>query len=95
MFQYFLKVVSTRFVTLKGHTISTHQYSVTQYERDLSTGNKPGPDELGHQNQHGYAGVPGVFVNYEVRCITTARLTRRSRRCWSSTEKLGSRSRTS
>ena len=67
MFQYFLKVVSTSFVTLKGHTISTHQYSVTQYERDLSGGNKPGPDELGHQNQHGYAGVPGVFVNYEVR----------------------------
>ncbi|GAA99605.1 uncharacterized protein L969DRAFT_86871 [Mixia osmundae IAM 14324] len=66
MFQYFVKVVSTKFKTLDGRTLSSHQYSVTQYERDLSKGNKPGKDEDGHQTSHGYAGVPGLFFNYEI-----------------------------
>jgi len=34
MFQYFLKVVSTQFEFLDGRELKTHQYSVTQYERD-------------------------------------------------------------
>lgn len=34
MFQYFLKVVSTKFTFLDGRELKTHQYSVTQYERD-------------------------------------------------------------
>lgn len=62
MFQYFLKVVSTQFGLLDGRQVKTHQYSVTQYERDLSTGAKA-KDDLGHQTSHGYAGVPGVFFN--------------------------------
>ncbi|KAG0146743.1 hypothetical protein CROQUDRAFT_656907 [Cronartium quercuum f. sp. fusiforme G11] len=66
MFQYFLKVVGTEFQLLNGRKIKTHQYSVTQYERDLSKGNRPGQDELGHQTSHGYAGVPGLFFNYEI-----------------------------
>ncbi|CAD6576591.1 MAG: hypothetical protein CYPHOPRED_006042 [Cyphobasidiales sp. Tagirdzhanova-0007] len=66
MFQYFLKVVSTKFETLKSsQTLSTHQYSVTSYERDLSTGNAP-TKESGHSTSHGFAGVPGVFFSYEI-----------------------------
>jgi len=34
MFQYFVKVVSTQFGFLDGRELKTHQYSVTQYERD-------------------------------------------------------------
>lgn len=63
MFQYFLKVVGTEFHLLNGRVVKTHQYSVTQYERDLSKSSKPGADELGHQTSHGYAGVPGLFFN--------------------------------
>ena len=64
--QYFLKVVSTKFVTLSREELSTHQYSVTEYERDLNKGNQPGKDDLGHQTSHGYAGVPGLFFSYEI-----------------------------
>ncbi|GAA5982498.1 hypothetical protein JCM10908_006673 [Rhodotorula pacifica] len=65
MFQYFLKVVSTRFQFLDGRELNTHQYSVTQYERDLSN-NKAVEKQGGHQTMHGYAGTPGVFFNYEI-----------------------------
>ncbi|KAL8279228.1 hypothetical protein RQP46_008265 [Phenoliferia psychrophenolica] len=65
MFQYFLKVVSTHFTFLDGRELNTHQYSVTQYERDLS-GSRTGKDAEGHQTTHGYAGVPGLFFNYEI-----------------------------
>jgi len=65
MFQYFLKVVSTRFQTLSQNTLATHQYSVTSYERDLNTGNAP-QKEGGHSTSHGFAGVPGVFFSYEI-----------------------------
>lgn len=62
MFQYFLKVVSTRFETLSKNVLATHQYSVTSYERDLNTGNQP-VKEAGHSTSHGFAGVPGVFFS--------------------------------
>ncbi|GAA6017482.1 hypothetical protein JCM10207_008242 [Rhodosporidiobolus poonsookiae] len=65
MFQYFLKVVSTKFQFLDGRELNTHQYSVTQYERDLAN-NKPVDNRGGHQTMHGYAGVPGLFFNYEI-----------------------------
>ncbi|GAA5902473.1 hypothetical protein JCM6882_002762 [Rhodosporidiobolus microsporus] len=65
MFQYFLKVVSTRFQFLDGRELNTHQYSVTEYERDLSS-NKPVDNRGGHQTMHGYAGIPGLFFNYEI-----------------------------
>ncbi|KAK4684907.1 endoplasmic reticulum-Golgi intermediate compartment protein 3, partial [Tremellales sp. Uapishka_1] len=66
MFQYFLKVVGTQFVYLNGDEIPTHQYSVTQYERDLRKGNMPGKDGHGHMTSHGQMGVPGVYFNYEI-----------------------------
>lgn len=62
MFQYFLKVVSTRFETIDQKVLATHQYSVTSYERDLSQGNAP-TKEGGHTTTHGFAGVPGVFFS--------------------------------
>ncbi|KAL7419636.1 ER-derived vesicles protein erv46 [Cryptotrichosporon argae] len=64
--EYFVKVVSTEFVTLAGEQIPSHQYSVTQYERDLRKGNAPGKDAHGHMTSHGMMGVPGVFINYEI-----------------------------
>ncbi|WVQ79012.1 hypothetical protein IAT38_001104 [Cryptococcus sp. DSM 104549] len=66
MFQYFLKVVGTNFVSLDGEETPSHQYSVTQYERDLRAGNAPGKDSHGHMTSHGVMGVPGVFFNYEI-----------------------------
>lgn len=62
MFQYFLKVVSTRFETMSKNVLATHQYSVTSYERDLNAGNAPA-QEAGHSTSHGFAGVPGVFFS--------------------------------
>ena len=41
--------MSTELITLSGEVLKTHQYSVTEYERDLSQGNKPGKDDHGHQ----------------------------------------------
>ncbi|KAG7088312.1 hypothetical protein E1B28_012322 [Marasmius oreades] len=68
MFQYFLKVVSTQFRTLDGKIINTHQYSVTQFERDLEEGNQ-GDTPQGIHLQHGVAGVPGAFFNFEISPI--------------------------
>ncbi|CDZ97188.1 COPII vesicle protein [Phaffia rhodozyma] len=66
MFQYFLKVVSTKFESLKGEITPAHQYSVTSYERDMSGGGGAAKDSTGHMTAHGMAGVPGVFFNYEI-----------------------------
>jgi hypothetical protein len=68
MFQYFLKVVSTQFRTLSEWIINTHQYSTTQFGRDLAKGNKEN-NQLGLQIGHGASGVPGVFFNYDISPI--------------------------
>ena len=68
MFQYFLKVVSTQFRTLSEWVINTHQYSTTQFGRDLAKGNKEN-NQLGLQVAHGASGVPGVFFNYDISPI--------------------------
>jgi len=68
MFQYFLKVVSTQFRTISEWVINTHQYSTTQFGRDLAKGNKEG-NQLGLQVSHGASGVPGVFLNYDISPI--------------------------
>lgn len=72
----FLKVVSTTFQYLNGDEIQSHQYSVTQYERDLTKGNQPQRDEHGRTSfgrscskltscidmtSHSVMGMPGVF----------------------------------
>jgi len=65
MFQYFLKVVSTRFELLDGQKINTHQYSATHFERDLTKGFSEKTSE-GVQVSHMNSGAPGVFINYEI-----------------------------
>ncbi|RIB15031.1 endoplasmic reticulum vesicle transporter-domain-containing protein [Gigaspora rosea] len=61
MFQYFLKVVSTHFYFLNETVIYTNQYSVTQFERDLT-----GKDHTHSHNHNHMSGLPGVFFNYEI-----------------------------
>jgi len=68
MFQYFLKVVSTQFRTLDSKIINTHQYSATQFGRDLAKGQQEN-DKLGLHIAHGASGIPGVFLNYEISPI--------------------------
>ncbi|GJE88841.1 endoplasmic reticulum-Golgi intermediate compartment protein [Phanerochaete sordida] len=68
MFQYFLKVVSTQFLTLDGKNIKTHQYSATHFERDLSKGIAEN-NQQGVYIMHGMSGVPGAFFNYEISPI--------------------------
>jgi hypothetical protein len=70
MFQYFLKVVSTELQELNGNVYKSFQYSVTSYERDLDTSpghknadaNKEQPGKV----MHGFIGMPGVFINYDI-----------------------------
>ncbi|KAJ7781802.1 Sec1-like protein [Mycena maculata] len=68
MFQYFLKVVSTQFRTLDGKVIKSHQYSTTQFERDLKDGGQSDTPQGVHL-QHGTNGVPGAFFNFEISPI--------------------------
>lgn len=68
MYQYFLKVVSTQFRTLEGKLINTHQYSSTQFERDLTKFNE-GENKQGVFTQHGAAGAPGAYFNFEISPI--------------------------
>ncbi|KAI0252341.1 Sec1-like protein [Lactifluus subvellereus] len=78
MFHYFLKIVSTQFRTLDGEMVNSHQYSVTHFERDLTTGQAGNTNE-GLQIHHGTAGMPGVFFSYEISPILVAhRETRQS-----------------
>ncbi|KAG9295719.1 hypothetical protein G9A89_001736 [Geosiphon pyriformis] len=59
-YQYFHKVVATQFHYLNGTSIYTNQFSVTQYERDLS-----GHAKKSNSHSHG-SGLPGVFFYYEI-----------------------------
>ncbi|KAI0310191.1 Sec1 family-domain-containing protein [Amylostereum chailletii] len=68
MFQYFLKVVSTQFQPLDGGIVNSHSYSVTHFERDLTTGHGGNTNE-GLQLQHGGSGIPGAFFNFEISPI--------------------------
>ncbi|KAI8800756.1 endoplasmic reticulum vesicle transporter-domain-containing protein [Cladochytrium replicatum] len=55
MYQYFTKVVGTKYTFLNGTTIYTNQFSATEHERDLSP--RPGIPS---------GGLPGVFFNFEI-----------------------------
>jgi len=67
-FQYFLKVVSTKFHLLDGKAIATHQYSATEFERDLTKGRREDNNDGVHVS-HSNPGVPGAFFNYDVSPI--------------------------
>jgi len=66
MYQYFLKVVGTRYSFLDRSHASTYQYSVTTYERDLALGGAAAKNAQGLMTSHGILGIPGVFINYEI-----------------------------
>lgn len=51
MFTYFVKVVSTEFHYLDGHSLITNQYSSTQHHRQV---------------QLGGSGLSGVYFNVEI-----------------------------
>ncbi|KAJ3300506.1 Endoplasmic reticulum-Golgi intermediate compartment protein 3 [Borealophlyctis nickersoniae] len=49
-FQYYIKVVSTRFVFMNGTVVHTNQFSATEHERSTK-----------HST-----GLPGIFFNYDI-----------------------------
>ncbi|KAE8732865.1 polymerase/histidinol phosphatase-like [Hibiscus syriacus] len=51
MYQYFIKVVPTIYTDIRGHTVNSNQYSVTEHFKDL---------EFISSNSH-----PGVFFFYD------------------------------
>ncbi|KAG8969182.1 hypothetical protein FRC03_004135 [Tulasnella sp. 419] len=66
MYQYFLKVVGTRYHFLDESFAYSHQYSVSTYERDLALGGAAGRNAQGLMTSHGITGLPGVFFNFEI-----------------------------
>lgn len=61
-FNYFTKVVSTRFEFLDGSKIETNQYAATAHERPLQGGR----DEDHRNTKHQKGGLPGVFFSYDI-----------------------------
>ncbi|KAG0378767.1 hypothetical protein BGX24_002861 [Mortierella sp. AD032] len=59
MFQYYVKVVGTQYYYLNRAPVSTNQYSVTQFNRNLHQKNA-----LGQVLQPN--GLPGVFFNFDI-----------------------------
>uniref|UniRef100_A0A8W8MY15 Endoplasmic reticulum-Golgi intermediate compartment protein 3 n=1 Tax=Magallana gigas TaxID=29159 RepID=A0A8W8MY15_MAGGI len=53
MFQYYVKVVPTTYVDVKGKTLYTNQYSVNKHSKTVGNG-------------MGDSGLPGVFFIYEL-----------------------------
>ncbi|KAJ3330258.1 hypothetical protein HDU76_006082 [Blyttiomyces sp. JEL0837] len=51
MYQYFVKVVSTKYKFLNGTVFNTNQIAVTEHERDTSMSS---------------SGLPGVFFNFDI-----------------------------
>jgi len=66
MYQYFLKVVATRYSFLDRSVAAAYQYSVTTYERNLALGGAAAKNAQGLMTSHGVLGTPGVFINYEI-----------------------------
>ncbi|KXS17676.1 DUF1692-domain-containing protein [Gonapodya prolifera JEL478] len=58
-YQYFIKVVGTRYVFLNGTTTSTNQFSVTEHVKSARAADGTG-----------MLGLPGVFFNYEISPMT-------------------------
>lgn len=53
MFQYFIKVVPTRYEKISGQVTSSNQFSVTMHKRDIN-------------HAAGESGLPGAFFMYEI-----------------------------
>jgi len=65
MFQYFLKVVATRYHFLNEHYVDGHQFSVTTYERDLGHGGGE-RNTQGFMTAHNAMGMPGAIFNFDI-----------------------------
>ncbi|KAF9417751.1 Endoplasmic reticulum-Golgi intermediate compartment protein 3 [Podila epigama] len=59
MFQYYAKVVGTRYQYLNKAAVHTNQYSVTQFDRNLQQKDAYGNIQPGN-------GLPGVFFNFDI-----------------------------
>ncbi|KAF9576232.1 Endoplasmic reticulum-Golgi intermediate compartment protein 3 [Mortierella alpina] len=59
MFQYYVKVVGTKYQYLNKYPVNTNQYSVTQFNRNLHS-----KDAMGQVLQPN--GLPGVFFNFDI-----------------------------
>jgi len=66
MFQYFLKVVSTRYRFVNSRSVGTHQYSVTTYQRDLSESNSPHKNAQGLMASRNHLSLPGAYFTFEI-----------------------------
>jgi outer membrane receptor for Fe3+-dicitrate len=53
MFQYYIKIVPTRYVKVDGETMNSNQFSVTKHKKVISIMN-------------GESGMPGIFFQYEL-----------------------------
>jgi hypothetical protein len=53
--------------------LKTHQYSVTSYERDLTPQTPGKPAAEPHQVQHGFSGMPGFFLNFDISGLKNVR----------------------
>ncbi|KAF9384259.1 hypothetical protein CPB97_005815 [Podila verticillata] len=60
MFQYYAKVVGTKYIYLNKPAVNTNQYSVTQFNRNLQQ-----KDAFGQISQQPN-GLPGVFFNFDI-----------------------------
>ncbi|KAG0056096.1 hypothetical protein BGZ83_006357 [Gryganskiella cystojenkinii] len=60
MFQYYVKVVGTKYHYLNKMPVNTNQYSVTQFNRNLYVKNDFG------QMVQAMDGLPGVFFNFDI-----------------------------
>lgn len=66
MYQYYIKVVPTKYKKLDGQVIESNQYSVTEHKSHLAPGSG--------------RGLPGLYFNYEVSPIQALFEERRARR---------------
>lgn len=62
VFNYYLKVVATRFEFLNSEPIESNQYSVIEHDRPLAGGK-----DSDHQHTlHARGGLPGVFFHFDI-----------------------------
>eukprot|EP00727_Mastigamoeba_balamuthi_P011387 m51a1_g6871 putative endoplasmic reticulum-golgi intermediate compartment protein 3-like isoform x2 (576) ;mRNA; f:168986-173271 len=62
MFQYFIKVVPTSYVSLDGRVLTTNQYSVTEHSKSSTLDKQQGGHAVGHDDK----GLPGTFFMYDM-----------------------------
>ena len=64
MFQYFVKIVPTTYESLSGAVINTNQFSVTEHFKPVEES-----EAASGGHGHSHAGLPGVFIMYDLSPI--------------------------